>query len=32
MRFLKYYIFGIVKLSILSANITAIVDGPYDIK
>tara|TARA_B100000886_G_scaffold329033_1_gene278006 strand:- start:5535 stop:7985 length:2451 start_codon:yes stop_codon:yes gene_type:complete len=31
MRFLKYYIFGIVNLSILSANITAIVDGPYDI-
>ena len=31
MRFLKYYIFGIVSLSILSANITVIVDGPYDI-
>ena len=31
MRFLKYFIFGIVNLSILSGNITAIVDGPYDI-
>ncbi len=31
MRFFKYYIFGIVNLSILSGNITAIVDGPYDI-
>ena len=31
MRFLKYFTFGIVNLSILSSNITAIVDGPYDI-
>ena len=31
MRFLKYYILGIVNLSILTGDIVSIVDGPYDL-